>query len=126
MFGLVSAGRDEGDRAFERRNLAEHLRFAQAAVRAAGARDVEVALTPLSAAGELTVDAMAGEVAVVKDYGRQRGRGYYLDVCFKINADGVEAGDGGFTDWTRTLTGNAKERLLISGLGLERVAAMLA
>jgi hypothetical protein len=50
-------------------------------------------------------------------------------VCFKIGAvtdDGVtEIGDGGFTDWTARRTGNQKERLLISGYGLERVAARM-
>lgn len=27
--------------------------------------------------------------------------------------------DGGYTDWTQRLSGNRKERFLISGLGLE-------
>ena len=30
-------------------------------------------------------------------------------------------GDGGFTDWTAQLLGNRKERLLISGYGVERL-----
>jgi hypothetical protein len=46
-------------------------------------------------------------------------------VCFKVNAydngEFVEIGDGGFTDWTAKLTSNAKERLLISGYGLDRL-----
>jgi hypothetical protein len=127
VFGLVTAGRDEGDRAFERRSLAGHLRFALAGLRAAGAREVEVALTPLSPAGELIADAVRSlPASVVFDTGRQGGRGYYLDLCFKVNSGGLEVGDGGFTDWTCKLTGNAKERLLTSGLGLERVAAVLS
>ena len=62
---------------------------------------------------------------------RQRaesGRGYYRELCFKLNvwAGGQweEIGDGGFTDWTARLTASDKERLLISGVGIDRVAAL--
>jgi hypothetical protein len=47
-------------------------------------------------------------------------------MCFKVNIvdDGevVEIGDGGFTNWTAALTANQKERVLISGYGLDRLA----
>jgi len=33
--------------------------------------------------------------------------------------------DGGFVDWTQRLTGNRKERLLISGFGVDRLAISL-
>jgi hypothetical protein len=33
-------------------------------------------------------------------------------------------GDGGFTDWTARLIANQKERLLISGLSTDRLAAI--
>ena len=63
---------------------------------------------------------------IVLDRTRQRGRGYYRDLCFKVNAHVcgalVEIGDGGFTDWTRKLAASNKERLLISGIGLDRLA----
>ncbi|HEX6526850.1 MAG TPA: hypothetical protein VF070_43580 [Streptosporangiaceae bacterium] len=59
---------------------------------------------------------------VVTDDTRQAGRGYYLEVCFKVSTEQGEIGDGGFTDWTAKLTSNAKERLLISGYGLDRLA----
>lgn len=35
-----------------------------------------------------------------------------------------EIGDGGFTDWTAGLIASKKERLLISGLGMDRLATM--
>jgi hypothetical protein len=35
-----------------------------------------------------------------------------------------EVGDGGFTDWTGRLTASSKERLLISGLSTDRLAAI--
>jgi hypothetical protein len=134
LFAMVTAGRDEGDRRFERAALAEHLRFAIAGLRAAGLSRIQVALTPLSDTGERIVAAVAEELAampaeIVTDHGRTAGRGYYLDVCFKVNVlvDGapIEIGDGGFTDWTAKLLASKKERLLIGGYGLDRLAALI-
>lgn len=125
LFGMVTAGRDTGSLRFERSSLDEHLRFGVAALRAAGVARVQVALTPLSEAGELVAADLAGPDVVV-DRSRAAGRGYYRDLCFKVNAlvDGAaeEIGDGGFTDWTARLLANGKERLLISGYGVERLA----
>ena len=57
---------------------------------------------------------------------RQSGRGYYTGLCFKVQAafggPELEVGDGGFTDWTAQLLGSRKERLLISGYGIDRIA----
>ncbi len=82
MFGLVSADRDRGGLRFEREALAEHLRFAVASVAAARLRYAQVALTPLSDAGEriaaavtedLAGDRSPGTVAViVLDHTRER------------------------------------------------------
>jgi len=48
---------------------------------------------------------------------------YYKRLQFKIyvsiNNKEYEVGDGGFVDWTQKLTGNKKERLIISGIGIE-------
>ena len=132
LFATVTAGRDIGSRRFELAALGEQLRFAVAALRAAGVPGVEVALTPLSEAGErITADTVAALASagaeIVTDRDRTGGRGYYRDVCFKVNAlaDGavVEIGDGGFTDWTARLLANGKERLLITGYGTDRLAA---
>jgi hypothetical protein len=137
LFGLVTAGRDEGSHRFERAALAEHLRFAVASLAAARLRYVQVALTPLSDVGERIAAAVTSDLGedqgegtaavIVLDHTRQRGRGYYRDLCFKVNANTgghlEEIGDGGFTDWTEQLLANGKERLLISGLGVDRLAA---
>ncbi|HEY1818983.1 MAG TPA: hypothetical protein VGG83_03570 [Trebonia sp.] len=132
LFATVTAGRDQGSRRFEEATIAEQLRFALSALRAAGVPRVQVALTPLSDAGETIAAAAAPALEwaeVVTDQDRTSGRGYYRDLCFKVNAivDGtsVEIGDGGFTDWTARLLANAKERLLITGYGLDRLAALI-
>jgi hypothetical protein len=135
LFGLVTAGRDEGSRRFERQAVAEHVRWAARALTAAGLAGLEVAITPLSDAGEsllaaLTEDLADLPAAVVADRERASGRGYYRDLCYKVNAraggDAAELGDGGLTDWTRSLTSSGKERLLISGMGVDRVAQLMS
>lgn len=102
-----------------------------------GSPQVQIALTPLSDPGERIAGGVTEDLAaefgedgaeVVTDRGRQAGRGYYRDLCFKVNAysggEPQEIGDGGFTDWTARLTANQKERLLISGLSTDRRAAI--
>jgi hypothetical protein len=44
---------------------------------------------------------------------------YYQGINFKINVEDIEIVDGGFVDWTQKLLGNKKERLLISGAGVD-------
>jgi hypothetical protein len=133
LVAMVTAGRDQGSRRFEQAALAEQFRFAAAALRAAGVARVQVALTPLSEAGERIAAAAAAALAaepaeITTDHGRIGGRGYYRDLCFKVNAVAggatVEIGDGGFTDWTSRLLSNEKERLLIAGYGVDRLATV--
>ncbi|HEX3514307.1 MAG TPA: hypothetical protein VHT26_09950 [Trebonia sp.] len=151
LFATVTAGRDQGSLRFELAVLDEQLRFAVAALRAAGVRRVQVALTPLSEAGEriaaATAEALSSSAVaeIVTDRDRAGGRGYYRDLCFKVNAvaddvvdgtdstddgadDGAqkEIGDGGFTDWTAQLLANGKERLLITGYGVDGLASLSA
>lgn len=135
LFGLVTAGRDTGDRAFEHEQLPEHLRFAARALTAAGVQRVQIRLTRLEKSVGPIVDRVHRElgglpgVEVLEDSDRTTGRGYYTGLCFRVHADvagrQIGIGDGGFVDWTRRLTGNQKERLLISGFGVERFAESL-
>lgn len=135
IFGLVTAGRDTGNQSFEQQQLAEHLEFAARALATAGAHRTRIQLTCLDDASRPIVERLRGDlaslpgVAVLEDPDRTTGRGYYTGMCFKIYA-GVEdhyleVADGGFVDWSRLLTGNRKERLLISGFGVDRLAETL-
>lgn len=135
IFGLVTAGRDAGNRIFERRQLSEHLRFAARASAAAGARHTQIKLTCLEDASRPVIEWIRGDlaalpgIAVIEDPDRTTGRGYYTGMCFKVHAGvddhHLEVADGGFVDWSQLLTGNRKERLLISGFGVERLAETL-
>ncbi|SDY34585.1 hypothetical protein SAMN05421504_105237 [Amycolatopsis xylanica] len=135
LLGAVSAGRDTGNLAFERHHVVEHIRFVANAIKNAVGGHVEIGLTSLAPEFDSVAvavhDAFASrrDVEIVDDPHRSTGRGYYLGLCFKVYSvlgDGrVEVGDGGFVDWTRALLGNRKERLLISGLGIERLATLV-
>jgi hypothetical protein len=65
------------------------------------------------------------DVGFVMDPDGNSGRGYYIGACYKIivheTIDGTEVADGGCVDWTRTLLTDNKERLVIGGLGIERL-----
>jgi hypothetical protein len=132
LFALVTAGRDTGSHAFEQHHLAEHLQFAARALSAAGAQDIEIRLTcldeasiPVLARTRDTLTRTPG-INVLDDPDRTTGRGYYTGLSYKVYAtitgERMEIADGGFVDWTQQLTGNRKERLLITGLGVDRLA----
>ena len=60
---------------------------------------------------------------------RITGAGYYELARYHIYATTAagtehELADGGFTNWTQQLLGDRKERLLISGLGTERICTL--
>jgi hypothetical protein len=131
LFALVTAGRDTGSQTFEHQHLAEHLRFAIQAMSTAGVGQAEIRVTCLDPAAEPILAHVRASTGadIIADPGRSTGRGYYSGLCYKIHAvvgsQRVEIADGGFTDWTQRLTGNRKERLLIGGFGLDRLATVL-
>jgi hypothetical protein len=133
LFGLVSAGRDTGDLGFEHEAVVEHIRFAVDVISRVTGSDAVVELTDLTGADMAGVaegvrDALPG-VTVDDRPDREAGRAYYDRMCFKVYASGderFEIADGGLVDWMQRLVQSRKERLMISGLGVERLAMMLA
>jgi hypothetical protein len=145
LFGLCTAGRDLGSFQFELAALHEQLAIYLRLLSAAGAAGyriarLRVAVTDLSAGRQepslryaVLESLAAAHPAVHIDFDPKRidGRSYYTGACFHIFAShesGQEhqVGDGGFTTWTQRLLSNAKERLLISGLGTERLCSVFA
>ncbi len=132
LLGAVTAGRDTGGHAFERDSAVAHLGFAAAGLRRLGASRIRLELTCLDPAMSDVTAAVAAALAgargveVADAPQRLSGRGYYTGLCFKVQAafggPELEVGDGGFTDWTARLLGSRKERLLISGYGIDRIA----
>jgi putative lipoic acid-binding regulatory protein len=137
---LCAAGRDEGSFRFEATQLVEQIGFFLRLIERLETLDLRFSKPTVSitdVAGTLT-DTLRARVLeplsrqfpdaeVVFDPERKSGRGYYATVCFKVhatNAEGqrLELADGGDVTWTRALLSDAKERLVISGLGVERLA----
>jgi hypothetical protein len=144
LFTLVSSARDRGSGNTEAALLTAHLRFWATALadllpdRRSAISYTVFGFPPLTERIDDTVlPALAPlpkTVTVAEDPARQRARGYYERGALRIDvatgdrelADDreLEVGDGGFTDWTAQLRGDAKERCLISCLSTERVAAL--
>jgi hypothetical protein len=143
LFALCSAGRDTGGYSFEVGALLDQLRFHLSFIAALNKNgyalgSARIALTDFTGGtrtASLERDVIAPlsaefpEARVHLDPSRTAAQGYYPDVCFFIyatDAAGTERSliDGGFTPWTQQLLSNRKERLLISGIGSERVCAL--
>jgi hypothetical protein len=138
IFGLTTAARGRAALELETAVLTEqlrvHLRFL-ARLGSDGYRiaDVRVELADTErdaqrlAVAEPIFAALRSEfpdVTFAVDPARTHAITYYRGLCLHINArdkngDKHLISDGGFTDWTQRLLGNAKERLLVSGFGIE-------
>jgi hypothetical protein len=138
LFVLVSSSRDRGSGSTEAAMLTSHLGFwMQALADLLPARDLNVRFTALGSAllAERVQDTvlpalqpLPERATLDEDPERERGRGYYTGAAIRLDigddATGQEVGDGGFTDWTAQLMGDAKERCMISCVATERLAAL--
>jgi hypothetical protein len=138
IFGLCTAGRDQGSFRFECESLQEQVSFWLRFVRALPGLGLDLGEPRLLVRcyGDDALRARLDEgvfdpldVPVEADPQSERALGYYTSCAVRmlVAKDGreVELMDGGFTPWTQTLRGDRKERLLISGMGMERVAVLL-
>jgi hypothetical protein len=141
LLGLCAAGRDEGAFQFEISSLVEQIGFYLRLLHevAHHRSRIRVAITELDegrreqALHEHVLAPLKRDhpdATAALDPKRESGRGYYVGACFKLytgTEDGTdhEIADGGFTTWTQQLLSNKKERLLISGLGTERLVHRL-
>lgn len=113
ILSLVSADRW----GFEAEALKQHWSYYRAFLQqAAPGAQIEFRLTDWSG----LANQLQGETFCL-DPQRESGRGYYQRACFKVHLNGVEVGDGGFTDWTARLLSDRRQGFLSSGLGWERV-----
>jgi hypothetical protein len=139
-FTLCSAGRDPGNLRFETETVGLHIGFYLLALkRFLGTKTAfRVAISDFgSKAARAAVQSGVveklqsthKEVRIGIDQDRKQGRGYYGQLCFKVFATPPkgreqELVDGGDVDWTQKLLNNAKERLIISGCGSERLCEL--
>jgi hypothetical protein len=136
LFALVSGGRAGGGSSFELQTVDTHLHIHLTALRAYLGSSLVLRVVISDFSNRDRLDALESEVLVslrqnfenltcVVDPERSSGRGYYSGFVFQIYArtehEELFLVDGGEVNWTQKLLGNAKERLVISGLGSERV-----
>ena len=135
LLGLVSAGRDTGSHSFELESMHEHLLVLTKVIDRLGVGPAAIRVTDFGQHHQDVLDALVAsiasdDVAVSIWSERTSARGYYPNVCFKLHVvlDGeeVEVADGGIVPWTQDLVASKKERLMISGLSLERLATARA
>ena len=140
VFSLCSAGRDRGDFAFETDALGVHIAIYLTAIRAflGSSLRLRVLLTVMDSAPRLADAAEALLARVRTEFAgvdaalnptRTQGRGYYKTLCFWIegvmdDAEPMQLADGGCVDWTQRLLSDAKERLVISGVGSDRICGI--
>ncbi len=143
LLSLCAAGRDVGSFAFEAQSIVEQLRFYLRYFEALVAGGWKLSAPRIGVtdfSGGRLLQTIEGSIVaplraefrqskVEVDPSRQSGHGYYESVCFKVwvkDPDGVEmeVGDGGDVPWTQKLLSNAKERLIISAIAQERLAAI--
>jgi hypothetical protein len=136
-FALCSAGRDQGNLKFELAALRLHIHFYLTALQAFLGTSVQLHLSITDFGSDAHVDLIETQIlSVIRsefervdcgfDEHRTKGRGYYSDLCFHIHATAtsgqqLELIDGGSVNWTQKFLSNNKERLIISGIGSERL-----
>jgi len=133
LFGMVSSGRDTGCYGCESALLEKQLTLYRRVVRKLLRGDMAVVLRRrqgypdgegfFNRMNEHIRRVLPGIPLSVEEAGTDNP--YYLGLNFKLYADRngerLEIGDGGFTDWTQKMLNNKKERLLISGVSLDRL-----
>jgi hypothetical protein len=140
LFSLCSAGRDSGNLRFETETICLHVGFFLTAFKKFLGSKTPLRVTvsdfgsnaPRAVVQSDVVDKLQSShkgVRIGFDQNRKQGRGYYGELCFKIFATGStgrehELVDGGDVNWTQSLLNNAKERLVISGCGSERLCEL--
>lgn len=133
LFALVSSARDAGDARTETRLLTKHIRWwldALSYLIPTTPPRVDLTFWPDGRVAHQVRDAVLKwvereslEAFVFEDSERQYGRGYYEGIALRVSVtDGtVELGDGGMTNWTSLLMGDAKERCMVSCIATERL-----
>jgi hypothetical protein len=127
LFTLVSAGKDTGSYGFEKEALAKHLEFYISYFGNKLGHKLKVFLNIRNGYSDKIgfMDRISCQLRELYPHiefilnKQETDNNYYKGVNFKINIEDVEIGDGGFVDWTQQLLENKKERLLISGTGVD-------
>jgi hypothetical protein len=132
---LVTAGKDTGNFSFEKEALTSHVKALQAVLKEVFNIDIKYLKLQLRDGykeGERLITALFNEVnqhlpVIIDKQSPQND--YYHGIQYKvmiaIAGKEIEIADGGLVTWTQQLLDNRKERLFISGLGIEYLSKIL-
>lgn len=137
IFCMVTSGKDKGSYSFERQALLEHIKVYRDIFKTVFNTDITIRLTAsrgyTDSKGLIQrlseyINKKLPEVSLIKD-STERDNLYYQGLQFtitaKLNGQEINIGDGGIVDWSQQLLGNKKERMFISGIGLEMICYSL-
>src|SRR5690242_10353315 len=141
LLALCTAGRSAPGFAFEAAALVEQIGFhvALATALCRDERRVRVEIADLARPGVETrleplvcapLRSRHPEADIAIDPARTRAAAYYAGAAFLVSLTGaggaVEFCDGGLVDWTQRLLADRRERLVVSGLGIDTLARCTA
>jgi hypothetical protein len=127
LFTLVSAGKDTGSYGFEKDAIAKHLEFYISYFGNKLKHKLKVFLNLRNGYTDKMgfidriychLHEMYPNIEFIINK-EAADNNYYKGVNFKISVNDLDLVDGGFVDWTQKLLENKKERLLISGAGID-------
>ncbi|NHJ87779.1 MAG: hypothetical protein FK734_20120 [Asgard group archaeon] len=140
LFSLCSAGNDIGNLGFEFESIKTHILFYLQAIKNFLGHDVSFRVVILDLSREpqnndrindftKTLNGQLNGIEVHYEKINQKEGSYYQTIRFKIyikqgEEKALELVDGGATDWTKKLMNNAKERLIISAIGSDRLCGL--
>jgi hypothetical protein len=127
LFTAVSSGKATGSYGFEKEALARHIEFYKKYFGEKLGHELKVSLNIRSGYTD-KIGLIDGSHCYLRERypdidiivnRKETDNSYYHGLNFKICVNEIEIVDGGFVDWTQKLLGNKKERLLISGAGID-------
>ena len=137
-FCALSAGKDKGSFSFERQAAKKHIQLYNDYFLSIGLKGIKIIIKSLKEGGKESLLANSiytdiksefNEVDILLTEVPHEEHKYYRLVRFSVNVvhNGVEynLGDGGLVNWGEKLTGNNKERMFASGLGVEFLLKLL-
>lgn len=140
IFCMVSSDRDTGSYGFEKPYILKHIMtYKEIFEQYFHVEHIRVKL--IKSGGYSDPDGLAARIEEhiresipgVNTFTEARKEGqnndYYKGIQFKIlvgiRGNEYEIADGGFVDWSQKLLGNKKERMLISGMGVDYISALM-
>ncbi|MEB9507352.1 hypothetical protein P4J13_25840 [Bacillus anthracis] len=133
IFCMVTSGQDRGSYSFEKQAILEHIDTYRKIFNSVLETDITVRLnaakgyTDHEGLLQRLSDYIQEEIPQVKllinteETDNLYYQGLQFTIITNINGEEINIGDGGIVDWSQKLLGSKKERMMISGIGLDMI-----